>query len=234
MTKLRYSCKAAMAYKIIILDFDGTLVESVGIKDRAFHEMFKTYPDKLEEIMRYHLENNATIRYDKFRYIFNEILKEDYTEEKEMELCGTYSGLVVDSIIKCQAVQGSTKFLECFSGEIPFYLVSVNPLPELEDILKARGMKNYFTKIYAHPWIKKNAIKDLMGIEGIGQNEILFIGDTYEDFNSARETGVTFIGRDSGKFNGETGFPVYENFNEIMDILKTGKGINEDLGVAPQ
>ena len=33
-----------MRFKIIVLDFDGTLIESVGIKDQAFKELFKDYP----------------------------------------------------------------------------------------------------------------------------------------------------------------------------------------------
>ena len=60
--------------RLLILDFDGTLVESVGVKDEAFALLFKDFPEHLDDIMQYHISHNATIRFEKFEYIFNNIL----------------------------------------------------------------------------------------------------------------------------------------------------------------
>ena len=123
----------------VILDFDGVLVESVGIKDRAFKEIFSDYPEHIEEIMQYHLSHNAVIRFEKFRYIFNNILGIDYTEEIEQDLSVRYSQLVVDEIINCPSVPGSIDFLEYFSKMVPIYIISVNPKDELHKIIMARS-----------------------------------------------------------------------------------------------
>ena len=50
-----------MELKTIILDFDGTLVESVGIKDAAFEALFSEYPEHLECIMAYHLSHGRLL-----------------------------------------------------------------------------------------------------------------------------------------------------------------------------
>ena len=101
-----------MKFKTIILDFDGTIVESVGIKDQAFRELFRGYPECLDRIMDYHLAHNATIRYDKFQYITENILGQVYTEEAKQRLSGQFSDLVFERIVNCPYVNGARDFLE--------------------------------------------------------------------------------------------------------------------------
>ena len=73
-----------MVIKVIVLDFDGVIVESVGIKTEAFRELFRDSP-QVEEIYQYHLANNALSRFEKFPYICENILGRKYTEEMGME-----------------------------------------------------------------------------------------------------------------------------------------------------
>ena len=40
--------------KAIIFDFDGVLVESTQIKTEAFRNLFSKWPDKVDEMVRYH------------------------------------------------------------------------------------------------------------------------------------------------------------------------------------
>ncbi len=147
-----------MNIKTIILDFDGTIVESVGIKDRAFETLFREYPDHLDEIMKYHLSHNATVRFDKFRYIVEKILGQEYGGETERKLSEAFSKLVFERIVQCPCVAGAEEFLDYFWSRIPLYLISVSPAEELERILKARDLNKYFEKIYAIPWVKKEAM----------------------------------------------------------------------------
>ncbi len=73
--------------RAIILDFDGTIVESVGIKDQAFEALFDQYPEHFDEIMQYHLAHNATIRFDKFKFIAENILHINYTDQLSERWC---------------------------------------------------------------------------------------------------------------------------------------------------
>ena len=70
----------------MILDFDGVVVESVGIKDQAFRQLYQDFPQHLDRIMEYHLSHNATIRFEKFRYIAENILRCQFTAEMEAKL----------------------------------------------------------------------------------------------------------------------------------------------------
>ena len=54
--------------KVIALDFDGTLVESNNIKDRAFEIIFSEWPRYTERMMKWHLMHNTRERKEKFRF----------------------------------------------------------------------------------------------------------------------------------------------------------------------
>jgi phosphoglycolate phosphatase-like HAD superfamily hydrolase len=208
-----------MKIKTIILDFDGTIVESVGIKDWAFKTLFKEYPDHLDEIIKYHLSHNATVRFDKFRYIVEKILGQEYDEAIGRKLSDEFSKLVFERIVQCPYVSGADEFLNWFWNKIPLYLISASPAEELERILKARDLNKYFKNIYAIPWVKTEALKDILRSENISAEEAVFIGDAFEDYQAARSTDVFFIGRDSHKSFHGANIPIYENMFDIKKFL---------------
>ena len=60
---------------VLILDFDGVIVESIPLKTVAFRKIFSfAPPEHLDEIIAFHLENGGMSRYDKFRHIYANIL----------------------------------------------------------------------------------------------------------------------------------------------------------------
>ncbi len=209
-----------MKIKTIILDFDGTIVESVGIKDWAFETLFKEYPDRLNEIMKYHLSHNATVRFEKFKYITENILGQRYDEEIERKLSSGFSKLVLERIVQCPYVPGAEEFLNYFEGKVPLYLISASPSEELERILKARNLSKYFKRIYAVPWVKTDAIQEILNKEGVSPEEAVFIGDAFEDYQAARLTNVAFIGRDSGKSFQGVRLNVFRDFIAIRVFLE--------------
>jgi len=208
-----------VSIKTIILDFDGTIVESVGIKDRAFEAVFSDYPEHLNAIMEYHLCHNATVRFDKFRHITENILNQEYSKDAERTLARKFSELVFGRIVECPYVPGAKEFLCRFHRILPLYLASASPAIELDRILRARGIKKYFEGVYAIPWQKSNAIMHILKRKNISPEEAVFIGDASEDYEAAQSTGVPFIGRDSKKPFRGADIPIYEDLSEIGEVL---------------
>ncbi len=211
-----------MKFKVIVFDFDGVLLESVKIKDDAFKTLFKDYPEHLEKIMEYHLSNNATVRFEKFKYITENILGKSYNKETEKNLSKIFSGLVFRSLVDCPFVLGAKEILDSFQDRIPIYLASRSPADELAKILEKRKLKKYFKKIYAVPWIKTDAIRDIINEEDVSTEDIVFVGDSDEDFRAAQSTGVFFIGRDSGKSFHGASIPIFKDMFEVRDFLAQG------------
>lgn len=188
-----------MRYKVVVLDFDGTLVESVGIKDQAFREVFSEFPEYLDAIMEYHTSHNHTIRFEKFRFIYESILHRPYSDEIAANLSRRFSESVFAGIVACPWVVGAQEFLTAYREVAPLYLVSMSPGEELRDILKARGMLDVFVDVYASDWTKEDAILDILAKEDAGAGEAVYVGDTLEDERAATSCGLSFVGRDSGK-----------------------------------
>ena len=67
--------------KAIIFDFDGVIIESADIKTEAFRALFENYPEHVEAIAGFHIENGGMSRFDKFRHIYKNIINEELNEE---------------------------------------------------------------------------------------------------------------------------------------------------------
>lgn len=207
-------------YHAVILDFDGVVVESVGIKDDAFQELFKDFPAHMAVIMQYHRANNATIRYEKFRYIYEEILDLPYTAEVSTRLGTQFSKMVFEKIVNCPFVNGALEFLEEHRTKSLLYVVSINPVQELKSILAARKIDHFFSEVYAHPWGKADAIRDILRRNAYLANEAVFIGDSPEDYEAARMVGIDFIGRQASRSWTGKNCIVLNDMREIANYLK--------------
>lgn len=207
-------------YQAVILDFDGVLVESVGIKDNAFKELFKDFPQQLGSIMQYHRTNNATIRYEKFRFIYEEIIGTPYTADISEYLNAQFSKMIFEKIVLCPFVNGAQEFLEHFGSQSLLYLVSVNPLEELKSILRERKLSHFFTEVYAHPWGKADAIRDILRRNDFTEREAVFIGDSPEDYEAASMAGIDFVGRQASRSWEGKNCVVLNDMREVLNYLK--------------
>jgi len=179
----------------IILDFDGVILESVSVKTEAFREIFSSEPNHLEEIIDFHIRNGGMSRFDKFRHIYNVILKEDLTQKKFEELSEKFSSIVFKKLIKAPFVPGAQEFLKTYHAKIPLYIVSATPEEELIQIIQKRELSHYFRKVFGAPQKKSECISEIIKITGYPPRSVIFVGDAKNDFDAAQVTGVRFIGR---------------------------------------
>lgn len=184
--------------RAIVLDFDGVIVESNQIKHNAFSALFSQYPHYYNEIMAYHHQNNAVNRHEKFRYIMEHIMHETYSPDRAHAWSERYSAMTRETIIACPYVAGAEEFIRDFGNSFPLFLASATPLDELKIILDARGITGSFRGVYGAPMKKVKMFEEIAQKESLTQEEILFVGDSREDYISARDFGCIFLGRISG------------------------------------
>ena len=180
---------------LVILDFDGVIIESVDVKTRAFHKLFSFTPNHVNEIVNFHLQNGGMSRFDKFRYIYKNILKEPLSDEQYDFLCSRFSELVFNGVLNCPLVPGVETFLTDFSMKTSIFIVSATPEQELAEIVKQRNLQNYFKTIYGAPRTKYECIKEILANMKSSKDQAIFVGDALNDYKAAQETGVRFIGR---------------------------------------
>jgi len=184
--------------KVLIFDFDGVIVESNNIKDQAFDLIFKKYPKYYNQLIEFHKENVSISRYEKFDYLIK-ITSNENDLNLKTNLLEEFSLITLGLMKTVPFVDGVIDFLKSIHNKIPIYLASVTPEKDLEIILEYLKINDYFKKVYGcPPWIKSEAIADIIRIEKVIPYEVLLIGDSYGDQRAAKDNNINFIGRDSG------------------------------------
>ena len=95
-----------MALTTIILDFDGVILESVSVKTEAFRALFSFVPEHVEEIVQFRRYNGGMFRFNKFRFIYKNILKEVLTQQKFEKLSEKFAATVFKEVNKMRFVPG--------------------------------------------------------------------------------------------------------------------------------
>lgn len=181
--------------KAIIFDLDGVIIESAEIKTDAFRTLFADYPDKLPEIIAYHQKNAGISRYKKFRYIYEKMLSQELSREREKELGGRFSQIVLGKILKAPLVVGAEDFLKRNYRRYLLFVASGTPEEELGYILSQRGLDMYFQGAYGTPRVKSEITRQILAEHQLSSREVVFIGDAESDKITAKETGVIFVAR---------------------------------------
>ena len=182
--------------KAIVFDCDGVILESTDIKTEAFRALFKKdHPDRVPEILDYHLRHMGISRHVKFRHICTGILGEAYTPRRAARLAEEFSRLVFDRVLKCPVVPGVREFLRSQRGRYRFFVASGTPHEELKLVLRRRRLLGYFERAWGSPAKKPDVIRRVLREGAFRKGEVVFVGDAESDWRAAQETGVRFVRR---------------------------------------
>ena len=207
--------------KAIIFDFDGVIIESADIKTEAFKEIFSDFPEKIVEITGYHLANSGISRYVKFRYIYERILERKLPKGKEIELGKRFSQIALEKVLKASFVDGAKEFLDKNKNRYQLFIVSGTPEQELNDIIKIRGLREYFREIHGSPKEKTDVINDIMKKHNFSNNEVVYVGDAESDRIAAQGAKVIFIERKINcNSNSGSYFGSIKDLSDFGDVLK--------------
>jgi phosphoglycolate phosphatase-like HAD superfamily hydrolase len=212
----------------IIFDFDGVILESVSIKSEAFRQLFAFVPEHVDEIIRFHKENGGMSRFNKFRYIYKNILHEDLTDERFRWLSDRFSGLVLEGILQAPFVDGAKEFIERCHRSLSLYVVSATPENELKHIVRHKGLEMYFRGVYGSPVTKEEHIRRIVRESGLDPGSVIYIGDAVNDWQAARAAGIRFFARvKPGDINCFEDFPGIDTV--LHDLRDLARSVREDL-----
>ena len=187
-------------YDAIIFDFDGTLVQSSEIKTWAFGELYKEHGENIvQQIIAYQKEHEGISRFVKFRYWHKDLLGLPYPKEIGENLSRTYSQLVFDTVVQAPYVEGAQEFLKKHYQQIPLFVASGTPEPELREIIKHRSIPHFFQGVYGSPATKTEILQEILVKHKLSPEQVLMVGDALTDWKGAQGVGAEFIGIQSGK-----------------------------------
>ena len=185
-----------MEPKVIVFDFDGTLVDSNRLKYDAYFELFPK--DTLHSQV---IEQVLAVKHEDSRFsILAEILhrlgdKESLVsrDQRLNELAERYNDIVVYGAKTCPEMPGAKKSIEQLSSRYRLYLSSTTPDTPLKEIIDHRGWTHYFSGIFGYPHQKARTLQWIRNQEGIDCSEMVVVGDGESDRKSAEENNCRFI-----------------------------------------
>jgi len=181
--------------KAIVFDFDGVILESMDIKTKAFAKLFADFPEHVEGIVKLHLDKGGISRFEKFKIIYRDFLKKPLDDAELGQLGQRFSDLVLEEVLHCPFVSGAHEFLEQYFRRYALFVASGTPETELLEIVARRKLNLYFQGVYGSPKTKAQIIRGIMVDNGLGREEIIFIGDALSDYAASQEASVNFVGR---------------------------------------
>lgn len=182
-------------YKCMFFDFDGVVLESGDIKTKAFIELYAGRGIE-EEVKAHHLANQGISRFDKFKWIAENLLNESYTEEKGRELGERFSLLVRNKVIQAPFVRGFMELIKSLmEHDVYCVIASGTPQTELDIIVSERQLNRCFKEVHGSPKKKEGIIEDVVNRLGFLKEECLFFGDASTDYEAAEAAGVDFYAR---------------------------------------
>ena len=181
--------------KAIIFDVDGVIIESAEIKTEAFAMLFADYPDKLPEIIAYHQKNSGFSRFIKFRYVYEKILGQELSAQREAELGERFSQVVLGEVINAPSTPGAIEFLSRNKDRYLFFTASGTPEEEVRNIIAHRQISHFFRGIYGSPRQKDEIIEDILNRNSLQKKEAVYVGDAESDRTAAEKAGIPFIAR---------------------------------------
>jgi len=183
-------------FSTILWDFDGVILDSMKIKADGFRELFLESPlEALEKIESYHYAHGGVSRFDKIRYFYNEILKEEILEEQIVNLAKKFAKIIEKNLYnKENLIMDSIDFIQSNYKKYNFHIVSGAEHNELNSLCQHFKLSAYFDSIEGSPTKKDILVKNVIEKYNYSKDEVVLIGDAMTDYNASVKNGIGFYG----------------------------------------
>lgn len=182
--------------RCIVFDFDGTLVESNGIKRQTFFELAREFDDGMRLMTDVMREAAGRDRY----WIFARFAAALPRQSDARMLANRYTRTCQERIASAPEIKGAGTSLARLRTEGKLLFVnSATPVEPLTRLLCLRRMDTLFEGIYGSPAKKRENLDAIRSKHGLNPYEILVVGDGESDRASAESIGCQFIAVDSAE-----------------------------------
>jgi len=175
-------------YDIWLFDCDGVILDSNKVKTNAFWKTTEKYgADKADALVEYHIANGGISRHKKFEYFCKNILNLTSYDSVHSELLEIFAKHVRQGLMECNQAPDVRRLLSKLQDK-KCYIVSGGLQQELVEIFTHRELYVYFDGIYGSPRSKSEILSE-MDLTG----NIVFVGDSKYDYDTAQDFGIDFI-----------------------------------------
>ncbi len=176
----------------VVFDFDGTLVMSNAIKRDGFTAIAERFPDGVSR-MDMIMTNPPGDRYaimDAFAALY---------DANGADLVAEYAIWCENRILECPERAGAAETLAFLKAKgISIWINSATPQEPLRTIVTKRYDAGTFSGVLGGHGKKVENLQKIMQAENLSPEQILMVGDGFDDRDGATAIGCPFIGLDQG------------------------------------
>ena len=178
--------------RCVVFDFDGTLVMSNAIKRDGFFAVAKDFPNG-ELSMEGILANPPGDRYA----IMNAFGKK--YEADPVDLVEAYARWCEEKILMCPERIGAGKTLTALREKgLSIWINSATPQAPLREVVGKRYPAGTFDGVLGGHGMKVENLQKVMQTENLPPDQVLMVGDGFDDRDGAAAIGCHFIGLTEG------------------------------------
>ena len=182
--------------KVIIFDFDGTIVDSNEVKAESFGELYFQYGEEVRnKVIEYHNQNLGVDRFKKIAFFHKNFLGINLKKSEIILSADKFSKIVTSKVVKCDYIPGIIGFLDLSLRKNTVCAINTaTPEKEIREILKKRKITKYFEIICGSPNEKSENINIILNQINYSKKQVVCIGDSISDYNAAEKNNIDFIG----------------------------------------
>ena len=181
--------------KVIFWDFDGVLINSNEIRDLGFRKALSQYPqNEIDELINFHQSNGGLSRYVKFKFFFENIRKEDLSDNVLKDLTSNFSLIMKDLLVdKNLLINETLQFIKNNFKKYNMHITSGSDQDELRYLCEKLNINQYFLTINGSPTPKTIILKQIIEHHNYLYEDCLIIGDAINDYNAALDNKIDFF-----------------------------------------
>ncbi len=178
---------------VLVFDFDGTLVDSNGVKRDAYHDAVRDVPGAPAALDRFFAAGGRGDRFTTMARVAEALGR----PELAGEFAGRYTRIVREAILVRLADGWARKFLaELAARAHAVHVSSATPADELQAILAAAGLADRLRGSRGGFEMKVENLRAILAAESA--SGALVVGDGDDDDRSAAACGCAFARVDDG------------------------------------
>ena len=215
--------------KVVVFDFDGTLIDSNQVKRHLLFEVVADVSEGesiLEEVLS--RVEGVGDRHDIYREFVLSCKKNAISlHHSTEELIQKYSDKCDEALAVCPEINGATALLEELTKlQKRVFINSATPEIFLQRTVEARDWQKFLDGVYGRPASKVQNLHKIATASSSEANNILMIGDGESDWEAAQDYECHFAG--VGELEERDGMCKLVNLDEVPKLvseLAQGKAI---------
>ncbi len=185
-----------MDVKVLFLDYDGVIADSMGAKVDAMADAFAPYTqdrDAVADGFRRHAGSGRELVFD---HIYEDLLGKPLDEPTRKHILGAFLDRIDGINAAIRLFPGVHDFIEGQAAKRLVAVVTGVPQSEAERQLERLGLAPFLASVHgatrATP--KHIHMKRFLEARAIQPADALFVGDSHADMREAELAGVPFVG----------------------------------------